>query len=110
MMRLPAFRYLVPRTLDEAGRFLAEAGPGAQLVAGGTDLYPNMKRLQVRPAVVVGLHALGELAQVRRLDDGGLALGSGLTLTRLIEHPLVSQHCRALADAARLISSPPLRN
>ena len=110
MMRLPAFRYLVPRTLDEAGRFLAEAGPGAQLVAGGTDLYPNMKRLQVRPAVVVGLHALGELAQVRRLDDGGLALGSGLTLTRLIEHPLVSQHCRALADAALLISSPPLRN
>jgi 4-hydroxybenzoyl-CoA reductase subunit beta len=112
MMRLPAFRLLVPRSLPEAARLLAEAGPEARLVAGGTDLYPNMKRLQARsvPPVVISLHAVRDLAHVRRLDDGGLALGSGLSLTHLSEHRLVREHCPALAEAALLVSTPPLRN
>jgi 4-hydroxybenzoyl-CoA reductase subunit beta len=110
MMRLPVFRYLAPRSLPEAARLLAEAGPQARLVAGGTDLYPNMKRLQTQPPVLISLHALSDLAHVRRLDDGGLALGSGLTLTHLSEHPLVRVQCPALAEAALLVSTPPLRN
>jgi CO/xanthine dehydrogenase FAD-binding subunit len=44
MMRLPAFTYLAPRTVEDAVRALADAGPDGMLVAGGTDLYPNMKR------------------------------------------------------------------
>jgi 4-hydroxybenzoyl-CoA reductase subunit beta len=110
MIRLPPFRFEAPRSLEAAARVLALAGPEARLVAGGTDLYPNMKRLQVQPPVVVSLHALPELTRARRLDDGGLALGAGMTLTRLIEHPLAQAYSPALAEAALLISTPPLRN
>src|SRR2546430_2170924 len=46
MLRLPEFRYLAPSSLDEAARWLAEHGSRAMVVAGGTDLYPNMKRRQ----------------------------------------------------------------
>ena len=46
MIRLPAFTYVSPKALEQAVRAVADAGPGAMLVAGGTDLYPNMKRRQ----------------------------------------------------------------
>ena len=49
MMRLPAFRYLAPQRLEDALRMLSEAGPAGSLVGGGTDLYPNMKRLPGKP-------------------------------------------------------------
>ena len=55
MLRLPPFRYVAPRTAREAARMLADHGPDAMAVAGGTDLYPNMKRRQFTPKVLVGL-------------------------------------------------------
>ena len=55
MIRLPSFTYLAPRTLAEAAGAMVEHGRDAMLVAGGTDLYPNMKRRQFEPKVVVGL-------------------------------------------------------
>jgi len=52
MIRLPAFTYLAPRTLDDAAAAMASHGAEAMLVAGGTDLYPNMKRRQFEPTVL----------------------------------------------------------
>jgi CO/xanthine dehydrogenase FAD-binding subunit len=49
MLRLPAFRLSVPTTVTEAVLLKAEHGAEASYVAGGTDLYPNMKRLQQTP-------------------------------------------------------------
>ena len=49
MMRLPKFEYRVPREISEAVKIMAGAGPQGQFVAGGTDLYPNMKRRQQTP-------------------------------------------------------------
>ena len=48
MMRLPWFEHRAPKTLAEAARILAAEGPHAMLIAGGTDLLPNMKRRQMR--------------------------------------------------------------
>ena len=46
MLRLPPFRFLLPKDAREAAAMLADHGPEAMVVAGGTDLYPNMKRRQ----------------------------------------------------------------
>jgi 4-hydroxybenzoyl-CoA reductase subunit beta len=110
MMRLPPLRYLAPATLAEAVRMLAEAGPEAQPVAGGTDLYPNMKRLQVKPAVLVGLRRIRELEEIARGEDGSLVIGACVTLTHLAVHALVKELCAPLGEAARLVSTPLLRN
>ena len=81
MMRLPKFRYFAPTTVREALRIRAGEGPDAAYVAGGTDLYPNMKRRQQTPKVVIGLsrvRALGRLTRRRigRVDRRrGDALG-----------------------------------
>jgi 4-hydroxybenzoyl-CoA reductase subunit beta len=110
MMRLPPFRFLAPGTLAEAVSMLAEAGPAARLVAGGTDLYPNMKRLQVAPAVIIGLHNVTELTSIRPAGAGGLVIGAGLTLARLEKHALLRQTYPSLAGAIATISTPLLRN
>jgi 4-hydroxybenzoyl-CoA reductase subunit beta len=110
MMRLPPFTYLAPRRVEEAVRLLAEHGPGAMIVAGGTDLYPNMKRRQFEPAVLVGLRGIRELGAVGGSARDGLTLGAGATLTRVARHPEVTTHYPALARAAGVVSTPQLRN
>ena len=110
MMRLPPFTYLAPRTVGDAVRALEEHGPVAMIVAGGTDLYPNMKRRQFEPKVLVGLGAVAELRGVRGDERAGFTIGSATTLAALARHPDIVRHYPALATAAGLVSSPQLRN
>ena len=108
MMRLPPFRYYAPRTPQEAASILADHGPAAMAVAGGTDLYPNMKRGQFQPTVLVGLRQLEGAAGVHA--NGGLTLGALTTLSDLEHDPQVLARWPAIAKSAGLVSSPPLRN
>ncbi len=110
MLRLPPFTYLGARTVGDALKHLHDHGPTAMLVAGGTDLYPNMKRRQFEPRVLVGLRGIRELAGVGGSARDGFVLGSQTTLTRVAEHPGLREHFPALATAAGLVSSPQLRN
>src|ERR1019366_3366670 len=89
MMRLPYFAYHSPQTVREAADLLASSG-GAMLVAGGTDLLPNMKRRQQVPATLIGLRRIAELRAITNGDPstglgaGGLTIGAGVTLTELV--------------------------
>jgi 4-hydroxybenzoyl-CoA reductase subunit beta len=101
MMRLPWFEHRAPQSLQEAARILAGEGPHAMLIAGGTDLLPNMKRRQMAPKVLVSLR---RIPQLRR--NGG-ALGAGTTLTQIVnrkELPL------GLRQAAHQVATVHLRN
>src|SRR6059036_1342205 len=110
MMRLPPFTYLAPKTVADAARLLGEHGADAMIVAGGTDLYPNMKRRQFEPKVLVGLGGIGELRGVHGSASRGLSVGPMTTLTAVSRHAEVARHYPALAIAAGLVSSPQLRN
>src|SRR3954471_4996808 len=103
MLRLPTFRYLQPASLAEALRMKADAGPDGMFVAGSTDLYPNMKRRHQEPRTVISLMGIPEL---QRLD--GWNVGTCVTLTSLSNLPTF-QHS-AVSTAARLVSTPLLRN
>jgi 4-hydroxybenzoyl-CoA reductase subunit beta len=107
MLRLPEFQYLAPRELAEATGLLAEHGPQAMVVAGGTDLFPNMKRRQQEPPVVIGLRGVPELRAIQPTADGGVRLGAMLTLHELSER--LARTYPALATAAGLVSTPHLR-
>lgn len=123
MLRLPRFRMEVPRDTAEAARMLNELGaheqdpaavgtPGLRvmLVAGGTDLYPNMKRRQFAPEVLVSLRMA--VARDVRADGpaDGVAIGAGATLTAVAEDATIRSRYAALASAAGLVSTPQLRN
>ena len=101
MMRLPWFEHRAPTSVQEAARILAGEGPNAMLIAGGTDLLPNMKRRQMAPKVLVSLK---KIDQLRR---NGSTLGSGTTLTEIVhktELPL------GLRQAAHQVATVHLRN
>jgi 4-hydroxybenzoyl-CoA reductase subunit beta len=109
MMRLPRFRYYSPRTIAEAIVIRSDAGPDGAYVAGGTDLYPNMKRRQQTPKIVVGLSRVAELSRIGD-RDGRLALGAGLILSDVENDPRVRAEYPGLAHAVSEISTPLLRN
>jgi len=104
MLRLPSFAYLQPKTVAEALRMKSDAGPDAMYVAGGTDLYPNMKRRHQEPKTVISLIAIPDL---RRADT--TTLGACLTLSELTARP-PDRLTAAVSTAARLVSTPLLRN
>jgi 4-hydroxybenzoyl-CoA reductase subunit beta len=108
MLRLPKFRLHQPATLAEAAAILAAEGDGARVVAGGTDLWPNLKRRHQKAADVVSLARLPELREIRA--NGDLHLGAMATLTDVERHPAVRERFPALASAVAWISSPVLRN
>src|SRR5215218_8108856 len=110
MMRLPKFEYHVPQTITEAVRIRGEAGPAGQFVAGGTDLYPNMKRRQQTPLSVISVMRLPELNQITGDGKSGLRIGASVTLTEICEHPIINRDYPVVAKAARTISTPILRN
>jgi 4-hydroxybenzoyl-CoA reductase subunit beta len=108
MMRLPYFRYHAPCSVAEAARILAGEGPEAMLLAGGTDLLPNMKRRQQEPRTIVALRQVQEL---RRIDNGqGLRLGAGLTLSTLVRNRTLAQQYTGLWQAAAQVATPHLRS
>jgi 4-hydroxybenzoyl-CoA reductase subunit beta len=110
MLRLPKFRYLRPGTVVEAMRMMADGGPEAMFVAGGTDLYPNMKRRQQTPKIVIGLEGIRSLRTIKGTPATGIVLGAGLTLTEVAEDKRVRKGHPTVAAAAELISTPLLRN
>ncbi len=110
MMRLPKFNYRVPREIAEAVKIMAGSGPEGQFVAGGTDLYPNMKRRQQMPQTVISVMRLPELNQITGDGKSGIRIGASVTLTDICEHPLINRDYPVIARAARTISTPILRN
>ncbi|MBA3805836.1 MAG: FAD binding domain-containing protein, partial [Acidobacteria bacterium] len=110
MMRLPKFTYRVPREISDAVRMMGDAGPEGQFVAGGTDLYPNMKRRQQTPKTVISVTRLKELNQITGDGKSGLVIGASVSLTDICEHAVINRDYPMVAAAARTISTPILRN
>jgi 4-hydroxybenzoyl-CoA reductase subunit beta len=108
MMRLPWFQFKAPASVAEAARMLAGEGPRGMLIAGGTDLLPNMKRRQQTPATLISLNRVAGLKKVT--NASGLTLGAGLTLSEVVGTPAVHEQYRGLWQAAAQVASPHLRN
>ena len=110
MLRLPPFDYLRPASAAEAISMRADAGPAGQFVAGGTDLYPNMKRRHETPQTVVDVADLPELRSVAAGPGGGLRLGAALRLSEVERQRDLLAAYPVVTCAASTISTPILRN
>ncbi len=107
MLRLPRFNYLRPKTAGEAAHMAAELGPRAMFVAGGTDLFPKLKRRQFEVETLIGLDFLSH--DVRN-GSAECTVGAGVTLAAATRDEHLNKNFAGYAEAAGLVSSPPLRN
>jgi 4-hydroxybenzoyl-CoA reductase subunit beta len=105
VLALPPFEMHSPTTLEEAVTLLSSFGPDASLVAGGTDILPNMKRGLLAPRHLVSLARVASLRGVR-IDGDAIRIGAMTTLDVIATHALVREKAQGLAEAAAAVGGP----
>jgi 4-hydroxybenzoyl-CoA reductase subunit beta len=108
-MTIPAFRVARPKTVDEAVRLLADHGSDAMIIAGGTDVIPNLQMRLFSPRLLVDIKPLGALSGID-FSPRGLRIGAMTTLTQICESPLVRDKFPVLSSAVGTIAGPLQRN
>jgi 4-hydroxybenzoyl-CoA reductase subunit beta len=107
VLRLPPIKLESPSSVQDAAKAIAKGN--ARLVAGGTDLWPNMKRRHQKAETVISLMSIPGLDAI---DSSGtdLHIGGTATLANIIRDDKIRERFPAFAKALASISSPPLRN
>lgn len=103
------FNYYAPTSLAEAIKLLDQYGSDAKLLAGGQSLIPAMRFRLAVPATLIDLNGVNDLSYVRT-DNGHLAIGAMARESDLEHSSLVQTRYALLADAARVIADPIVRN
>jgi len=106
---MPAFDLLQPSSIADAQKLLQQQGGDGWVLAGGMDSFDWLKDRIKKPKVVVDLSGIAELKGIRSTADG-IEIGAMTTLTEVVEHPLIKQKFKLLADGAELVASPQIRN
>ena len=107
MLRLPPIKLETPTTVQDAAKAIANGN--TRLVAGGTDLWPNMKRRHQKAETIVSLMSIPGLDSIDSVN-ANIRLGATATLSNVIRDDIVRERFPAFAGAVASISSPPLRN
>lgn len=107
---LPATRVARPRSVNEAVRVLAEAGSGAMILAGGTDVMPNLQMRLFSPRILVDIKHVAGLRGVTESDGGSLRVGALTTLTEIEHSAMLAKKYPVLVAAVRTIAGPLQRN
>ncbi|MGB6821529.1 MAG: FAD binding domain-containing protein [Candidatus Acidiferrales bacterium] len=109
-MTLPAFRVLQPRTVADAVSMLDQHGADAMVIAGGTDVIPNLQMRLFTPRVLVDVKPLRELATIDFSPRDGLRIGATATLTNILDTPWLHDKFAVLASAIGTVAGPLQRN
>ena len=106
---MPAFELAQPNSISDAQKLLEQQGEDGWVLAGGMDSFDWLKDRIKRPKVVVDLSGIAELKGVRATPDG-IEIGAMTTLTEVVEHPVIREKYKLLAESAELVASPQIRN
>jgi xanthine dehydrogenase YagS FAD-binding subunit len=107
-MTMPQFSYVRPKSLAETFRHLAKGN--ARIHAGGTDLLGCLHDGVFSATTVVSIGRIEELRGVRQMKNGTVRVGTLVSVSDVANHPLLNERYPALAQAAREVASPQLRN
>ncbi|MGE0151530.1 MAG: xanthine dehydrogenase family protein subunit M [Reyranellaceae bacterium] len=108
-MKPPVFSYAAPQTIDECLALKAEHGEDARFIAGGQSLMPLLNLRMVRPAVVIDLGKVRDLAYWRREGDA-IVIGAMLRQRTLEQDKELAAALPLLAEAVRQIGHPATRS
>ncbi len=107
---LQAFRYLAPRTRAELLRLLAERGPAAKLLAGGTDLLVNIRNGLASPEYLINVKMVEGFSGISWSDREGLIIRPAVTINEVLESERVRSDFPLLAVCAHDLASHQIRN
>jgi xanthine dehydrogenase YagS FAD-binding subunit len=107
---MAAFELYQPDTVENAVELLDKFGKDGWAVAGGNDSLDWFKDRVKRPKYVVDISGIGALKGIRETSDGGVEIGALTTLTEVERSEIIQGRYKLLADAARRVASPQIRN
>ncbi len=110
MIRLPELDVLAPASIPELIETLVNSNGETKTLAGGTDLIPNLKQGLHAPKRLVWLGRMKELRRISVSAEGGLTIGAMCTLAEIASSPEVRGSYPSLANAAKSVASPAIRN
>ena len=105
----PRFEYHAPRSVGEAVALLGQLGSDAKLLAGGHSLLPMMKLRFAQPAHLIDINRIPELRGIKEVGNT-VVIGAMTSENELINSPIVQAKVPLLADAAKMIADPQVRN
>jgi carbon-monoxide dehydrogenase medium subunit len=103
------FEYFAPATLPEAVKLLAEHSGEAKILAGGQSLIPAMRFRLAAPEILIDINRIEGLRYIKE-TDGYLVIGAMTHEAEIDESELIRQKYPLLADTARVIADPLVRN
>ena len=103
------FELALPRSVDEALKVLKDRGSDAKLLAGGTDLLPQLKNGLIKPACVIDLSGV-ERVRALQGDASGLRVGAAVSARALERHAAARATYTSLSESAALVGSVQVRN
>jgi carbon-monoxide dehydrogenase medium subunit len=102
--------YLDPMTIEEAISLLVKHDASAKIIAGGTDIFPQLKRKEIRPALLIDITAIPELDRIDYDQNRGLRIGALTSIRRIEKSKVIQQTFPVLTRAASLLGSMAIRN
>lgn len=103
------FQFYSAKSLSDALRFLSEKGHQTRIIAGGTDLIPQLRQEDSRPEFVLNILEIEGLKGITERNHT-LRIGSTTTHTQLMESDILQKLCPALGQAAASVGGPLIRN
>ena len=108
-MKLPRFRFVKIKSFRELFNEWIRYGSGANVVAGGTDLFPRMKYRLVKPEVVISLNGLERLKGINVDESGMILIGALTTIHQVSNSEIIRKYAPSLCDATQNIASNQIR-
>jgi carbon-monoxide dehydrogenase medium subunit len=107
---LPRFEYLSPETVPETLTLLNEYGRKAKVLAGGTDLIPEMKWGEYKPEYIIALGRISGLNNIEYDEKSGLKLGAMCKIAQIEKSEVIKENYPLLSQAASVLASMEIRN
>ena len=104
------FELVLPTSVEECVKALAQGGSESKVLAGGTDLLPQMKNGVLKPARVIDLSGIARLRTLESGNGQGLRVGSAVTARTLELDQAVRQRYLSLSESGALVGSVQIRN
>lgn len=108
-MKLPAFDYAAPGTLDEAVRLLASGAGTSKVLAGGQSLMPMLAFRLASPSLLVDLNGIADLGSIR-VDQAGVTFGAMVRWCEIEADDRLRAACPLVAAAVGHIAHYQVRN
>lgn len=106
---MTSIEYVKPKDLNDLHRFMAEYEARATVIAGGTNLIPEMRKGEKAPELLLDISDLAEMSFIRE-DNGSIAIGAATTIAEIAASPVLRDCSPILASAAKQLGNPLTRN